>query len=153
MDIKALSDTVGKWLRDEGEVLAVARYSRAAGSRDYALFSDHGAFMRWLDGLPPDTDVLALRDYDLPLRGPASASMVSALPSPGDDGAWLVIVGETKYSNDSCESAEEVLDLLKDHASQSIAIGPLPNWNRADDEALISAIVPRPDGSVEPGVY
>ncbi len=48
-----------RWITDTGEVLDIARYSRAAGARDHVLFDDPEAFAVWADSLPADTNLLS----------------------------------------------------------------------------------------------
>jgi len=62
-------------IKTRGEILAEFRYSRAAGSRDIALFHSFLSFQEHIATLPPPTRVEVYRRYDLPLRGVIDEAM------------------------------------------------------------------------------
>jgi hypothetical protein len=57
------------WINSSGECLVVARYMRAAGSKDYALCNDYGQFMCIVNRVSIGTEIEICRDRQLPLRG------------------------------------------------------------------------------------
>ncbi len=153
-----LTDGAYRWIARLGEVLAIARYSRAAGARDYKLFGEPGAFGEWVAVLPPDTSVLVVADYDLPLRG-AAADVVRMVPEESAV-EWLVLAEGTGHEGRDesweCWGTAEVKMYLSECGSAAVVVGRMPAWNPAvaEEEAeLLSAIVPRPDGSVHRGIY
>lgn len=162
MDIEgSLAEIVvaaSRWIADTGEVLAIARYSRAAGARDYVLFDDPEAFAVWADSLPADTNLLVLKDFQLDAR--RAASDVSHQIPNETDVEWLMIVEGGGYQgrNESweCWGTSEVLLPLEDYDRKQVAIGRMPAWNPAVDPHApntLSAIVPRADGTTQRGVY
>jgi hypothetical protein len=55
----AFLSTVERWIRDKGEILALIRFSHAAGSQSWEFFASLGALQERLAELPPDTCVIA----------------------------------------------------------------------------------------------
>ncbi len=144
-----------KWLATHGEILAIARFSRSAGAREFVLFNDRDRFVVWVSSLPADTNVLVMKDYDLILRG-EPASVLAQLPDEPDE-EWLLVLqdddGDTAWE---CWGTQQLREELQGCESRHVAAGRMPAWNNAvvpDAPTTLSAIVPRSDGSVERGIY
>lgn len=153
-----IAEVCSRWIADAGEVLAVARYSRAAGQRDYALFDDPEVFASWANSLPADTNLLVLKDYQLEIRGAAS-ELSPQIPTETDV-EWLMIVEGGGYQGRDesweCWGTSEVLLRLEDYDHEHVALGRMPGWNPAvipHASDTLSAIVPRADGTTQRGIY
>lgn len=147
-----------EWITSAGEILAVARFSRAAGGRDYLLFDDPSTFAEWAFSLPADTNLLVLKDYELTLRGEANA-VLPELPDESDV-EWLLLVDgggfDSRNAAWECWGTSEVREHLAKYETEHVAAGRMPMWNPAvADHApdTLSAIVPRNDGTVHRGIY
>ncbi|MCP4967610.1 MAG: hypothetical protein GY926_20550 [bacterium] len=148
-----------EWIADCGEVFAVARYSRAAGARDYELFDDATALRAWASALLPDTNLLLLKEYELSLRGPAN-TVRARIPDEAEV-EWLIIIARPNWGSRStsfeCWGTSEVLEHLADYDDKEyVSAGRMPGWNPAVAEHApdtLSAVVPRSDGSTHRGVY
>lgn len=147
-----------RWITDAGEILAVARNSRAAGERDYAVFGNPEAFRAWANSLRSDTNLLVLKDYQLNIRGPV-AQVKPQIPSESDV-EWLMIVKGSGYQGRDesweCWGTAEILERLEDYHDEYVTIGRMPAWNPAvvpHAPDTLSAIVPRADGSTQRGIY
>ncbi len=147
-----------RWISDAGEVLAIARYSRAAGARGYPPFRR----FRGVCGLGK----LATRRHQsshpegLPARRRGAASDVRHRIPNETDVEWLMIVEGGGYQGRieswECSGTSEVLLRLEDYDREQVAIGRMPAWNPAVDPHApdtLSAIVPRADGTTQRGVY
>jgi hypothetical protein len=160
VDIEGSLDEIvqvaSSWIAESGEVLAIARYSRAAGNRDYRLFCDPSDWSRWARSLLADCNLLVLKDYELNRRGTAR-SVTEDVPVETDV-EWLVIVtgdgGDDRAFE--CWGTAEVRDVLADYGDDYVFVGRMPGWNPAvaiHAPATLSAIAPRTDGSIHRGVY
>ena len=155
-------------IKTRGEILAEFRYSRAAGSRDIALFHSFLSFQEHIATLPPPTRVEVYRRYDLPLRGVIDEAMTQAA---------LTLLGDTEYlivylhprddsrraeeydqevgwlsSFQNNEGAEELEEDLRDTVGEQAAVGPYPEWGESYDNVLW-AVVPNADGLIQVGIY
>jgi len=147
-----------EWIASLDEVLAVARFSRAAGSKEYVLFHDHGTFADWAFSLPADTNLLVLKDYDLRFRGEATA-VLAELPEESDV-EWLLLVegGGFDGRDDAwaCWGTSEVRERLADYEREHVVAGRMPAWNPTVADHwpdTLSAIVPRSEGTLHRGIY
>jgi len=162
VDIEASLEQVvtiaAEWIASSGEVLAVARFSRAAGNRDYQLFDDPEAFATWAFSQPPDTNLLVLQDYDLPFRG-RSGLIANALPDESEVEWLLMVEGGGFEGRDTaweCWGTAEVREHLSDYQTECVVAGRMPAWNPAvvnHAPDTLSAVVPRGDGTAHRGIY
>src|ERR1700758_2568522 len=60
---------VEDWLRSQGEVLILIRYSRAAGDKDFEFCKSFAALQERLHQLPAEACVTVFRNPQLQLRG------------------------------------------------------------------------------------
>jgi hypothetical protein len=67
-DYRFLS-TAAEWIDEQGEILALFRYSRAAGAKDFLFIRSNEELKARLEQLPPSTSVILFREPQLPLRG------------------------------------------------------------------------------------
>jgi hypothetical protein len=146
------------WIVEIGEVLAIARYSRAGGNRDYRIFSNASELSGWACSLPPDCNLLVLKDYQLNLRGDAS-KVAEDVPFEAEV-EWLVLVSGGGYLGADigldCWGTAEVKEVLADYGESCVIAGRMPAWNPFVPDhapAILSAIVPRSDGTIHRGVY
>jgi hypothetical protein len=152
--------TVARWIAETHEVLVMIRFSAAAGSRSFEFFDAFDAFRDRLDQLPLRACVTAFRDQQLSLRGRVDAEFINQAISsiPGRTEYLLVdleltTIGKASwYRYAAGENHEELREDLEDHSDCLVALGPYPRWFE-DNESVISAVVPDPDGSVHTGIY
>lgn len=160
---------VEQMLYTRGELLVELCYSRAAGSRDFMLFRSFSSFQERLQSLPVSTLVNVYRQYDLPLRGAVSESLIqSALNLVPSNAPYLVIYLQPRddwrcaaeYDKDggwlssfrSDEGRDALERDLRDTLGEQVAIGPEPEW-REQSGNVLWAVVPHADGSVQVGIY
>ena len=152
--------TVTNWLEESGEVSALIRYSHAGGSKSFEFFADDPAFSVCLANLPPRTCVTVFAVRQLPLRGTVDEAFIEqAKSSYIADTEYLIAgldriyCGAANWIDFSAgESVVELEEDLRDRLGARVAVGAYPPWLHDNDE-VISAVVPHPDGSVERGVY
>jgi hypothetical protein len=142
------------WLRASAEILVLIRYSRAAGSKEFELFSSYESLAGRLCQLPPSTSVIAFREPQLPLRGVVDADFISTCLSVfPEDSEFLVL---EKRVRDVYWAAGEIHAELRNElqglTGRSVAVGPYPPW-LADTIDVIEAVVPDKDGVVTRGIY
>jgi len=152
--------TVSAWIEQDGEVLAMIRYSDSAGSRDYELYQSDEVFKRRLLSLPRRTCVIVLRGQHLQLRGQVDEAFIqSALSAVEEGNEWLILSFQKTVAGSaswfSYSSGETLADLqseLHNYMGQTVAVGLHPAWLE-DNSIVLSAVTPEPDGSVVTGVY
>ena len=150
--------TLENWVRSRPEILVLVRYSRAAGAKDFEFFSSFPALAERIRRLPPETNIIAFREPQLPLRkvvdNPFIASCLEAIP----DGTEFVVAelapskagGRFRWT--AGESHDELRDALADFRGVKVAVGPYPPW-LSDSDEVVSAVAPNGDGSVTTGIY
>jgi len=151
---------VSGWIGDRDEVLALIRYSHAAGAKDFEFFDSAGAFRARLGNLSPRDCVTVFGRPQLPLRGRADESFVRQALALVPDGAEFLVVGlepvrygcASWYPHSAGETHAELRESLQDLYGERVAFGPYPPWLE-DGEDVTSAVIPNPDGSVTTGVY
>jgi hypothetical protein len=149
-----------RWIAETGEILALIRYSHAAGSKDFEFFSSADAFRDRLNGLAPRTCITVFRKRQLPLRGTVNDDFIrQALQLIPENQEYLIVgLERVTYGTQSWhpkaagESHEELADDLRDFQGNPVAVGPYPPWLEDNDE-VVSAVIPNSDGSVTTGVY
>ena len=149
-----------QWLEEQGEVLALFCFSRAAGSRSYEFFTDYLALQERIAQLPPSTCVTVWEDRQLTLRGIVDQVFIArALEQIPDKTDWLltglerVVYGKSSwYRNDSGRPLAELEAELPDYMGERIALGVCPPWAEHGGKE-VSAIIPNEDGTVTVGVY
>jgi hypothetical protein len=152
--------TACDWITRCGEVLALIRFSRAAGAKDFEFFTSPEAFEARLADLPVQTCVTLFRDRQLPIRGSVDEQFIDrALALIDVDSEWLLVALErTRYGEYSWfahfagETREELRADLQDNKGIPMACGQYPPW-LVQSESVISAVVPDHDGVVRCGVY
>src|SRR5437016_1615130 len=87
----AFQQSCKRWLEEQREVLAVFRYSHAAGARDYEFFTSYGDLQDRIGQLRPRTCVTVWGEPQLPLRGLVDAAFINrALEQIPDGTEWLL---------------------------------------------------------------
>src|SRR5687768_11921854 len=87
------------WLERRGEVAALIRYSRAAGSKSFEFFYAREAFSDRLRQLPGSTCVTVFREPQLPLRGRVDEEFLRAALAHIPDGVEYLIAGLEEVSD------------------------------------------------------
>jgi hypothetical protein len=152
--------TVQQWIEQQGEVLVMLRYSRAAGHKDFEFLDSVESLHSRLQNLPPSTSIIAFREPQLPLRGTVDDDFIKTALLQIPNSVEFLVVNLTpevygKHSwlgHRSGTTHEELRSVLKDDYGQDVAVGPYPPWLE-DNENVISAIVPDKTGQVIGGVY
>ena len=148
--------TVERWIADQSEVLVAFRYSRAAGSKDFAIYETFAAFHRGVARLPAETSVIVFRGRHLPLRGIIDADLREAACRLIPEGTEYLIVRLPLLERGPSHRASDTrTDLAEDLAfwdGERVALGPFPPWDREPEEA-VEAIVPDADGVARRGIY
>lgn len=153
-------DTISQWIGESSEVLALFRYSHAAGSRDFVFFTGADDFREKLEKLPSRTSVIVFREPQLPLRGVVNEELTeTAMRLIPEDQEYLILCLEyTQYGKrgwfhwDAGDTHEDLMSDLRYVAGRLVAVGLYPPWLE-DNENVISAIVPDTNGVVQVGVY
>jgi hypothetical protein len=152
--------TAERWIAENGEILALIRYDRAAGSKDFEFFTSSPEFESSLDALSPRTSVIVFKERQLPLRGLVTDHFISAalelIPDGEESLLWefdRTISGSVSWhSFRTGESHAELKEELTERYGRRIAVGLYPPWLH-DNDCVISAIMPDADGVVRSGAY
>ena len=153
-------DTVESWFRSQPEILALIRYSHAAGNREFELFSSFRDFAERLRQLPHLACVIAFRQPQLPLRGVVDDSFIARCLQSIPDGSEYVVTETVRrvygrmswFHYGSGQSHAELRDDLEECRGAPVAAGLYPPWLH-DTEDVISAVVPDEHGVTTSGVY
>lgn len=151
---------VESWFCNQPELLALIRYSHAAGGREFRLFASFQDFAETLSQLPRLACVTVFRHPQLPIRGVVDdAFILRCLRSIPDGPEYLVTETERRVSgrmswfhNGSGQSHAELRDDLEVCRGAPVAAGLYPPW-LYDTEDVVSAVVPDEHGEARPGVY
>jgi hypothetical protein len=157
---KEFLKTLEHWLSGRCELLVQICYSRAAGSKDFELFTSFAALSERLRRLPPETRVVAFRQPQLPLRGVVDDEFIRKCLSEIRDGSEFLMVetvhrtaGRHSWFHDEAgETHAELQESLEQSRGTPVAVGEYPQWLE-DSPDVISAYVPHSDGAVRRGVY
>lgn len=153
-------ETCRRWLAEESEVLALFRYSRAAGARSYEIFTTYPALQERIGQFPPQTCVTVWGEFQLPLRGHVDKAFIArALEQIPDNQDWLLI-GLDKmvygaaswYRHNGGMSLTVLASELPECMGERIALGLEPEWSENGGKE-VSAVVPEADGTVITGIY
>jgi len=151
---------VRAWIAASGEILVMIRFSASGGAKSFEFFGSFISFQDRLASLPSRTCVIAFRDKQLPLRGVVdddfTANALTLLPEGKE---WLAAALSRTFAGSASwfdygegETKSELREELEARSGESTAFGPYPPWLH-DSEAVISAVVPDPDGTVVTGIY
>jgi len=157
---KRFIDTVHDWIYQDGEILAIIRFSHAGGTKSFEFYTDMASFHARIDKLPPKTCLVIVKEPEFPLRRRVDDEFIKeakALITDGDEyqiiGLELTKIGKASwYHEASGNQHAELCDDLESVRGELIAFGKVPNWFK-DSDTIISAVVPEPDGTVICGVY
>jgi len=154
--------TVQTWIEASGEVFTLIRFHASAGSKSFEFFHSLDAFTGRLRELQPRTCVTVFRSRQLPLRGQVDEEFIrQTLVLIAEGTEYLVVtlerttMGATSWFHDAAgeSHAELIEDLRNEHCyGKQCAVGSYPPWLE-DNESVISAVVPKDDGTVIPGIY
>jgi hypothetical protein len=159
-DHPGFQGTAARWLAEHSEILAMIRYSRAGGAKSFEFFQSVDSFRNRINALSPATCVILFRDRQLPLRGRVDDDFISRACAVVPDGGEFLIVGLERvvygvaewFPDAAGETHAELREALQEMRGQAVAVGMYPPWLE-DNDSVVSAVVPNPDGSVETGVY
>lgn len=152
--------TLAEWLSSQAEILLMIRYSHAAGSKDFELFTTFDAVTKRFKELPMKACIIAFREAQLPIRGivddPFIAECLRSIP----DGSEYLVLERAKrvygsaswFHHSAGETHDELRGDLADSIGKEVAVGLYPPWLH-DNSDVISAVVPDPLGTVVTGVY
>jgi hypothetical protein len=145
-----------EWIVERGEMLALFRYSRAGGAKDFCFFRRPEDFTVRLETLRPDTSVILFRQPQLSLRGIIDEVLIDKAVSlmRGDAEIIAVVLDEQQGTQAVLweETKEEFRTALREHAGRMAAIGSYPPW-LDDSEDVIDGFVPGPDGAAGKRCY
>lgn len=153
--VKSLED----WLRGQSEIMILIRYSRAAGSKSFEFFTSFAALRERLALMKAETSVTAFRKPQLPLRGRVDDEFIgkclSFIPAGSE---FLVLETDPRmatqqwlFHREAGESPDELQQVLEGLRGRLVAVGEYPQWLK-DSPDVISAYVPKQDGTVKAGV-
>jgi hypothetical protein len=157
-DINFLN-TIEQWFTLRGEIFVVARFSHTAGGRDYLWFKKFESFREQVSLFPPQTDIIVFRDNLFPLRGVVDDYLIqqslTLIPNPGEFMVLNVLEPPDGSLNHAWtgDNHAELLETLRDMRGESVSIGLHPPWHEADNEKMISALIPFSDGTLKRGAY
>jgi hypothetical protein len=153
-------NTMESWFRSQPEILALIRYSHAAGSREFRLFSSFPVFSEVLRQLPHLACVTVFRQPQLPLRGVVDDKFIARCLESIPDGSEYALTETVRrdygraswFHFGSGESHAELRDDLEECRGAPVAAGLYPPW-LYDNEDVISAVVPDENGVTRSGIY
>ena len=155
---KNFLNTIEQWFAARNDVFVVARFSRKAGEKAYFWFEKFSSFRAQLDLFPPETDVIVFRDNQFPLRGLVTDNLIRQALDLIPDNTEAMVVNTMKPPD--CEvyvwgddTHAELLETLQDIVGEPASIGFYAPWYNSDNETMISALVPLPDGTLKRGAY
>lgn len=149
------------WISKDGEILALARFPRAAGSRGYRLVTEKQAFDNWLLELKPRTSLILMRAPVLPVRGLLDDRFLQRAASELPERRELLAIRQDPivrgnyawYPHLEAEDKSDLIEQLQEWQSGlRIATGVMPDW-ACDSETTKSAYVPDADGTIHPEPY
>jgi hypothetical protein len=151
-------NTVRQWFIEHHDVFVVARYSHMAGGREYFWFSDFAVWAECLKRFPPQTDLIVFRDNQFPVRGIVDERLILRALALIPDNTEAMVTDQLEPPNDrisvwACDTHRELIEALHDFAGNPAAIGLYAPWHEPDNDRMISALVPLPDGTLKRGVY
>jgi hypothetical protein len=151
-------DTVRAWFVVHYDIFVVVRYSAMTGAREYFWFKDFGKFQAQLKCFPPQANVIVFRDKQFPLRGIVTDTLIRQALDLIPDNTEAMVANIVQPPDDSiyvwpCDTHAELTEALHDLRGEYAAIGLYPPWHMPDNENMISALVPLPDGTLKRGVY
>lgn len=148
----AFVEGVADWIATDGEVLVVIHWVAGGGHRDFALCRSRADFERLMEIACDGTELVAIRGYQLPIRGPVTEDLIvrvlEAVPEKSD---YLVMSAATKPDSPMAarvgegDTHADLEETLRDWMGIEIAAGICPNFWVADHESMIS----RAKGGVE----
>jgi hypothetical protein len=152
--------TLESWLHNQPEVLVLIRYSYAAGSREFRLFTSLGDFSEALRQLPHLASVIVFRQPQLPIRGVVDDAFIAKCLQNISNGTEYLVTETVRrvyghgswFHYGSGVSHAELRDDLEECRGAPVAAGLYPAWLE-DTKDVISAVVPDEHGIVKSGIY
>lgn len=153
-------DTVESWFRGQPEILALIRYSHAAGNKEFEMFSSFHDFLERLQQLPHLACVIVFRQPQLPIRGVVDDAFIARCLQSISDGSEYVVTetvrrvcgGMSWIHYGAGETHAELRDDLEGCCGSPVAAGLYPPWLH-DTGDVISAVVPDEHGVARSGIY
>lgn len=158
---KEFLNTVESWFEATHDIFVVVRYSAMAGAKEYFWLREFETFMNIIWPLPPQADVMVFRRNQFPLRGVADNDLLQDALIKFNDNSDLMIIEHAeppdsnvgvRYTDSHAELIEKLTD-PDDLVGLPISVGEAAPWHENDNEDMISALVPLPDGNIKRGVY
>ena len=152
--------TVESWLRTQTEILALIRYSHAAGNKEFELFSCFQDFSERLRQLPHLTCVTVFHQPQLPIRGVVDDAFIARCLQSIPNGSEYVVTETVRraygrmswFKYRAGESHADLHAYLEQCRGVPVAVGLYPPWFQ-DTEDVISAVVPDEHGVARSGIY
>jgi hypothetical protein len=152
--------TLESWCAGQSEVLALIRFRRGGGSREYRLFSSYSALLEMIHGAPAGACITVFRNPNLPLRGVVDEEFIKKCLAGMPDGAEYVMFETVQtvagkgswYHYGSGQSHAELKDDLEQSLGLPVVLGYHPSMS-ADPTEAVDGVVPDADGAVRAGPY
>jgi len=148
------------WLRGQSEVMIFVRYTRVAGKKSFEFFTSFSTLKTRLTQLEAETNVMAFRKPQLPVRGRVDDEFIGRCLSLIPAGSKFLVL-ETDppmatqqwlFRHEAGEGHIESQEVLEGLRGRLVAVGPYPHVLKGGPD-VISAYVPHQDGRVKAGVY
>jgi hypothetical protein len=151
---------IDAWLRGQEEALVLFRYSHAAGSKDFELFSSFEELSMRLSQLPVRASVIVFKPPQLPLRGVVDDDFIGKCLSCIPNGSEYLVLETVRraygrmswFHHDAGTTHAELRSDLEELRGAPVAAGLHPLWLEDTDD-VISAVVPDENGEVKRGIY
>ncbi len=145
---------VSYWFETTDEVFVIVRYANSGGARDYLFASSFDRILDLASILPPATELVVMKQKQLPYRGPADPQLFNSVITSIPDGTpWLLLSrrreGEQDYTPIEGRTHQELRAAFEGLRGKYVAVGAAPSLIDVDSEEVQSGLVPFPDGSVQ----
>src|SRR5919109_648780 len=128
-------ETVGQWIDSSSEIFVVLRYLRAAGAKDFAFIKTRAEFAALAEAVPVETDIIAFRDPQLPLRGKVTAEFIARAKSHVADGDEYMFVriapdklGDVRLFGAMGDTHATLGEDLSEEIGEVVAFGACPRF-------------------------
>ena len=153
--------TVEEALASGKELITLRRRDRAAGAKDCYLLRNKTEFDAVLQTSRESDSISIFFKDPAPIRGRSDEELekkaleyLKSQLAVEEDVVLIRIDGPGSEVEDWCwtDSAAQLSKWLRENRGAPVAIGQLPFWNENSD-AVVTAYIPAPDGTVRFGYY
>jgi hypothetical protein len=132
------------WLSDASEIMILVRYSRAAGNKSFEFFKSVPTVKARLAQLKPQTNVIAFRKPQLPLRGRVDDEFIGKCLSFIPEGSeFVVLENDPRMAMAQClsgheagESHAELQEALESLRGRLVSVGEYPPWSQKSPDVI-----------------